>query len=89
MNPTPLQPAREDVIGNVPGSPRLPKIERNIQYDRHTGDLAMSIRIDDGPWQLVGYCAGSNTDADRTLDELVHSILTHDARLRPVASPAI
>ncbi len=49
-------------------------------YDRETRDYAME--LDD---QLVGY-ARTAAEAERTLAELLMSVMEHDARLTPVAA---
>jgi hypothetical protein len=80
--PTGPAPAAEDAPRNRGEAVGL--YERNIEYDRITGDYAMSLRLDGGPWELIGY-ASTPLDCERVLDDLVYERLTHDARLQPVA----
>lgn len=56
---------------------------KRIEYDRETRDFALY--LDD---ELVGY-ARSYADGESTLDALVFELLTHDARLEPVAHPLV
>jgi hypothetical protein len=52
-------------------SERASIMEREIKYDRITKDFALYL---DG--RLVGY-AGSYSEGERRLNELVHAALTH------------
>jgi hypothetical protein len=52
-------------------STTVPTFRKEIRYDRLTHDYALYL---DG--ELVGFAATYH-DGERTLDELAHSILTH------------
>lgn len=59
-------------------------LSKTVQYDPETRDYAMYLGGD-----LVGFAA-SEPEAWRRLDELVYSILSHEARLMPVEpEPAV